>query len=210
MTSTAPMRRRRRRMDLDAILDAALALVDDTGRLTMTELAAALAVSPSSLYHHVGGRAELLGLVRGRLVAHFADPSVLHGDWSDQVRFWARAIRDAISAHPRLVPLLVAQNVTAAAELHSYNHIVRELQHAGFPSGELMLWVSVLDALAIGSALDLSAPEDVWNADSPDSPTLTAALARAPRGHARVDAAFDLGLTALIDGMKMHLARITN
>lgn len=208
MDSMAPVRRRRRRLDLDAILDAALALVDDTGRLTMTELAAALAVSPSSLYHHVGGRAEVLELVRGRLVAHFADPSPDPSDWSDRVLSWARAIRDAISAHPRLVPLLVAQHVTAPAELHGYNSIVRELHHAGFPAEELMLWISVFDALAIGSALDLSAPEDVWNADSLDTPALNAALRRAPRGRERVDAAFNLGLAALIDGMKTRLDRI--
>lgn len=80
------------------------------------------------------------------------------------------------------------------------------LRAAGFRSEELLLWVSVLDNFALGSALDLAAPDDVWRSDRPDTPELDHALAASSRGAVRADAAFDLGLRALLEGMANHLA----
>jgi hypothetical protein len=42
-------------------------------------------------------------------------------------------------------------------------------------------------------------------ASGSDTPTLAAALQTAPQGQARADAAFDLGLEALLDGMRSRL-----
>ena len=69
----------------------------------------------------------------------------------------------------------------------------------------VMLWVSVLDSCALGAPLDLAAPDEVWHADGGDAPALSAALRAAPQGGARADAAFELGLEALLAGMRTHL-----
>ncbi len=68
-----------------------------------------------------------------------------------------------------------------------------------------MLWVSVLDSYALGAALDLAAPDEVWRASGADTPALDAALRAAPLGRARADAAFELGLQALLAGMRSRL-----
>ena len=55
----------------DAILDAALDLLDEDGDagLTMRALAARLGVTPMSLYHHVTDRAGLLRALSDRLAS---------------------------------------------------------------------------------------------------------------------------------------------
>jgi hypothetical protein len=63
----------------------------------------------------------------------------------------------------------------------------------------------VLDSYALGSALDLAAPDEVWRVGDGDTPALDAALRAAPQGRARADAAFDLGLDALLTGMHARL-----
>jgi hypothetical protein len=68
-----------------------------------------------------------------------------------------------------------------------------------------MLWVSVLDSDALGAALDLAAPDEVWRAGGGGTPALEAALRAAPQGRARADAAFELGLEALLVGMRSRL-----
>jgi hypothetical protein len=118
-----------------------------------------------------------------------------------------RAYRDAFARHPRLIPLLTAQTVTAEGPVAAYEHVVRLLSAAGFPDRELLIWTSVIDNFVLGCALDLAAPEDVWQATGRDTPALDAAVAASITGVARANAAFDLGCEALLTGMQARLAR---
>src|SRR3954467_4803282 len=79
------VQRRRRLLDVETILDAALACIDERGRLTMADLAARLGGSASSIYHHVSGRPEIVELLRERLVDHLEIPPLDRSDWGDQV-----------------------------------------------------------------------------------------------------------------------------
>jgi Tetracyclin repressor-like, C-terminal domain len=103
------------------------------------------------------------------------------------------------------IPLLSEQTMTAGSVLLGYDRVADLLGLAGFPEGQVMLWVSVLDSYALGAALDLAAPDEVWRAGNGDTPALDAALRAAPQGRARADAAFELGLEALLAGMRDRL-----
>ena len=197
--------RRRRLLDVEAILDAALACIDERGRLTMADLAARLGASASSIYHHVSGRPEIVELLRERLVAHLEIPPLDRSDWGDQVASWMRSYRRALAEHPNLIPLLSEQTMTAGSVLVGYDRVAGLLGTTGFPEEQVMLWVSVLDSYALGAALDLAAPDEVWRASGGDTPALDAALRAAPQGRARADAAFELGLQALLAGMRSRL-----
>ncbi|MFC0534161.1 TetR/AcrR family transcriptional regulator [Phytohabitans kaempferiae] len=120
--ATAPSRRPGRprpgepALTRDAILAAALAIVDEQGldALSMRKLAARLQVDPMSIYHHVPNKAALVsGLVR----AVFAEMPALvdEGPWPERVREWARAYRDLALAHPHLV-LQIVTDAAAASE----------------------------------------------------------------------------------------------
>lgn len=208
-STTPDPRRRKRLLSVPAILDAALALVDEHGRLTMAELASRLGSSASSIYHHLPGRTAILEALRERL-AETIDAPDDDEDWAASLTHFLRDYRDAFAAHPALVPLLTGQTITSTAVLAGYEQVARLLHRAGFPDAEVVLWLSVVDNLTLGSALDLAAPDDVWRSAEElpgdgTTPTLDAALRAGPRGRERADAAFELGLTALVTGMRVHL-----
>jgi AcrR family transcriptional regulator len=197
--------RRKRLLDVESILDAALTCIDEHGRLTMADLAARLGASASSIYHHVRGRPEIIELIRERVVAGVEIPALDDTDWGEQVAAWMRSYRRSLAEHPKLVLLLTEQTMTAGAVLLGYDRVAALLGSAGFPAGQIMLWVSVLDSYALGAALDLAAPDEVWRTDG-QTPALRDALHAAPQGRARADAAFELGLEALLVGMRCRLA----
>ncbi|SCX44532.1 transcriptional regulator, TetR family [Klenkia marina] len=202
-------RRRKRLLSVEAILDAALALVDETGRLTMGELATRLGSSASSIYHHLPGRDAILEALRDRMgQAIGAIPA--DQPWDTGLALWVRRYRDAFAAHPNLIPMLTGQTITDPTVLASYEQVTGMLLRGGFGEDEVVLWLSVVDNFTLGSALDLAAPDDVWSPSAPaggESPTprMDAAVRAAPRGRERADAAFELGLTALVAGMRAHL-----
>jgi len=198
--------RRKRLLSIDAVLDASLASIDATGRLAMADLAERLGVSASSIYHHVSGRAAIIEALRERLVAVIEPPPMDGSDWGEQISRWMVGYRRALAEHPNLIPLLTAQTMTDGSGLLAYEQVAAVLRHAGVPIGEVVLWISVLDAYALGSALDLAAPDDVWRFDRDDLPVLAEAIGAAPVGRKRADAAFALGLEALVAGLRRRLS----
>jgi AcrR family transcriptional regulator len=200
------VQRRRRLLDVPAILDAALALVDERGGLTMSELAARLGTSASSVYHHLSGRAEIVELLRDRLAADVALPPLDGTDWGTQVAAWMRSYRRSLARHPNLIPLLIEQPMTSGAALRGYDRVAALLSDAGHPEDEVILWITVLDCFAVGAALELASPVDVWRSEDDSTPALDAAVRAGPRGGARTDAAFDLGLATIVAGMRARLA----
>ncbi|HST83449.1 MAG TPA: TetR/AcrR family transcriptional regulator C-terminal domain-containing protein [Kineosporiaceae bacterium] len=200
-----PRKRRRRLLSEEGILDAALALIDETGELTMSALAARLGSTASSIYHHISGRPAIIEALRDRITREI--PHVHEGEeWTSELGRMMRAYRDAFARHSRLIPLVTAQTLTAEGPAIAYEHIVRLLSAAGFPDRELLLWVSVIDNFVLGCAFDLAAPEDVWRREGKDTPALDAAVAASLTGAERADAAFDLGCEALLVGMRARLA----
>jgi AcrR family transcriptional regulator len=201
------VQRRKRLIDVDAILDASLACIDESGRLTMTDLAGRLGTSPSAVYKHLSGRGAIIEALRERVVVTgMLMPPLDGSDWTDQVSAWMHSYRNALARHPRLIPLLTETTMTSGSVLRGYDRVAALLRDAGVPPREVLLWISVLDSYALGAALDLDAPEAVWRDEDGDLPALGEALEAAPQGQQRADEAFDIGLAALLDGLRRRLA----
>ena len=200
------VQRRRRLLDVPAILDAALALADERGRITMGELAERLGVSASSVYHHVSGRTEIIERIRERLAAEIELPPMDGTDWGLQVAGWMHSYRRMLAQHPNLIPSLMEQPMTAAAALRGYDRVAALLTSVGFPDDEVIVWITLLDSYALGAALEMVAPVDVWDTSSGETPALEAAVRAGPQGAACVEAAFNLGLDVLVGGMRARLA----
>ena len=191
-------------LSADRIADAAIALVDDGRAFGVNALARELGVTPSSLYNHVEGKDAIVELMRGRLAVRAAI-SVPDGlVWDEVVAYVVRAQRAMFAEHPLVLPLLVGKPVTDVTVLGYYEALAEALLSAGFPDDEVLVIVAVLDAFALGSGLDLSAPPEVWQAE-PGS-ALGRLVAGGEPGQVRADRAFDLGVELLLASLRDRLA----
>ena len=95
--------RERRPLTRDAIVDAALTLLDRDGLagLSMRKLADELGVGAASLYWHVGDKEELLGLLLDRIVGETQLVEPDPGNWQEQVKEMGREVAPAAPAPPR-------------------------------------------------------------------------------------------------------------
>ncbi|HSX66457.1 TetR/AcrR family transcriptional regulator [Nocardioides sp.] len=203
MTETTQRRAGRPRkavLDRDRIGQAALELVDQTGDFTLPELARRLGVQPASLYHHVQGRAGVVELLRER-VSDAMDRATLaeEGPWDEALSGFFHSYRDAFAAHPRVVPLLTTATIRSPRVIESYDQMLRRLDEAGIPTRQAMSILTALENFVIGSALDLAAPDVMWEIPADmEAPALAAALAAQPSERKRADEVFEQGLSRLL------------
>lgn len=189
-------------LSLEAIVTAALALVDETGDFSFPKVARRLGVSQSALYHHIDNRQHIIELMRGRL---FGDRTPLRNEdlsWEDALRSLVRAYRDGFAAHPRLVPLLVTQTVQDLGVVGLYENIAVTLERAGLDRTQILPAIAATDYLALGAALDLTAPDAVWSPPEGGFPALHRAMEVSGSVEQRAEAAFTFGLEVLIAGVR--------
>ncbi|MFE1299401.1 TetR/AcrR family transcriptional regulator [Streptomyces sp. NPDC058731] len=191
-------------LDRERITTTALELVDEQGEFSVPQIARRLGVQTGSVYHHVDGRDGIVELLRER-VARSIDITTLDArPWDAALAGWARAYRAAFAAHPKAIPLLMTNPVRAPRVLQQYERAVTLLQSAGFPTAEVMPVLVALENVVLGSALDLAAPEAMWEiADASATPRLAEALDAA--GPHRADLAFDLALEAFLAHARRRL-----
>jgi len=82
----------------------------------------------------------------------------------------------------------------------AYDKVLGLLDEAGVPPGRAMAYITACESFVIGSALDLAAPEVMWEIPADvEAPRLAEALARQESPAHRADSAFELGLRALLN-----------
>lgn len=190
------------------IAKAALDAVDHDGEFTIQGIAKKLKVSPSSLYNHIGSKADVVELMRGavmrRMDLRSVDPSA--PDWAASLRAIALEYRNAYALNPRLLPLVTAYSVRDATTINMYNLMAETLQTAGIASERQLDIITVIDNFVLGSALDAGAPEDVWAPGEIAGAALNSALESGLGSPDRAMKSFDLGLGLLIDGLQREVA----
>ncbi|MFJ3666791.1 TetR/AcrR family transcriptional regulator [Streptomyces sp. NPDC090106] len=195
-------------LDRERITATALELVDERGDFSVPQIARRLGVQTGSVYHHVDGRDGIVELLRER-VAEAIDVTALDArPWDAALEAWARSYRAAFAAHPRAIPLLMTNPVRAPRVLEQYERAVTLLGEAGFPAPAVMPALVALENVVLGSALDLAAPEAMWEvADAAATPRLVEALEAA--GDHRADRAFDLALEGFLVHLRERLTAYT-
>ncbi|MFF0478671.1 TetR/AcrR family transcriptional regulator C-terminal domain-containing protein [Streptomyces sp. NPDC004284] len=193
-------RPRRPLLDRERITTTALEIVDELGEFSVPQIARRLGVQTASVYHHVDGRDGIVELLRERVAAAIDGATLALEPWDEAMAAWARSYRAAFAAHPRAIPLLTTSPVRAPKVLGQYEHAVGRLLDAGFALPDVMPVIIALENIVLGSALDMAAPEAMWElADETATPRLARALGAAPEG--RADQAFELALAG-------HLAHV--
>jgi len=170
------------RLDPDAVIEAALALADESGlqSVSLRRVAQRLDVTPMALYRHVGGKEGLLDAMAESMYAKLVLPSP-GPDWWESLADMARSTREVLLARPWAVPLF--GRPLAGTHGHALDDALRDaLLSAGFSAAEAG---ELHDQLA-GMVFALITPE----------------LAGKPNR-----AAFERGLELLHDGLKARLDR---
>jgi len=216
----------------DGIVAAALALVDAEGleALSTRRLAAELGVSGPSLYNHVATKDELIDavvdcVVAGVDVSAFGGLGLVLGagggsgaagmtesgaTWRDALASWARSYREVLAAHPNVVPALARGSGRRPAQLHIADAVFGGLVDAGWPRREATSIGALMRSLVIGSALGsfaASFPADA-SVYAGVYPHLDQAHLLAEHQREIDDRAFEVGLSAVLDGLEMRLAAL--
>lgn len=194
----------------DRIGAAALAILDasrDEGALTMRALGAALGVKAPSLYAHVTGIDDVIGLVHERINGTIDLSVADHPDPFEGLRRFARAYREAYARHRVATSAIVLRAINTDHALAVYEAAARCMDRAGVPADRIMPCLAMLDALVLGSAIEPFADGFVDPARSyrRDFPVLAAALARSRRRHLD-DEGFEIGLAAFLDAVRGQAA----
>jgi AcrR family transcriptional regulator len=197
----------------DRIVSAALTLADSEGleAVSTRRLAAELGVTGPSLYNHVGAKEELLDdmvdtVLAGVDTSMFDELSKSNPAWRPALEKWARTYREAIAAHPNIVPALAAGLGHRPNGLRIADAVFGGLVAAGWPRREAVSVGAVIRYFVLGSALGSFA--SAFPADaavySNNYPHLDGAHLLATRQQ-RVDKrAFDTGLKAVLDGLELQ------
>ena len=190
----------------EKICRAALELVDERGDFTLPRLARRLGVSPSSIYHHVQGRPEIINgmrsLISAGVLAQDGFPPG-EGGWREQVVRWARIYRAALALHAKAIPIFVGEAVTDEATLEIYERLAALLAAQGFDPRAVIIAVSVIDSYMLGSAMDAASPTPAWVMQPQAHPAFHEALHGGGLAVMRADTAFDAGIAALVANLEI-------
>lgn len=224
VSSTGPSRRPAGRplnrvLSQESITRAALTLIETRGYegLTMSSLARALKVAPSSLYNHVESKGDVLILVQDHVMTQVDVSGFETEPWEQAIRRFAWSYRDVFTRHTPLIPVIAVLPVSGAPQtLAVYEAVTRGFEKAGWPEPLIVPSIVALESFIFGSAFDATAPESIFESGqlAADYPRFTAAvsaqrvLAQKENADERqADVAFGLGLDSLILGL---LARVAN
>ncbi|WP_270044762.1 TetR/AcrR family transcriptional regulator [Solirubrobacter ginsenosidimutans] len=210
----------RRTLNPDAIVEAAMAVLDEGGvdSLNMRAVADRLGTGPSSLYAHFAGKDELLAAMIDRLAADLPTPEVGAGAWQEQLKEAIRGIRSGLAAHRDLARAALGTIPTGPNALRWINGLLGVLRDAGLPDHVISYAVDVLPLYATATAYEesLYTPKDnpetaeqyiadlrrYWQALPVDRFPHIVALAVPLTSEVEPDARFEFGLDALVRGIE--------
>ncbi|MET9579861.1 TetR/AcrR family transcriptional regulator C-terminal domain-containing protein [Streptomyces massasporeus] len=136
------------------LASAALAVIDRDGLagLSMRSVAKELGMSTMALYRYVDDREELEGLVVD-LVLETVDTEAPGpgGHWHERIEVLVRRLRDAMAAHPEIVPLTVAHRHRSLAGLRWSESVLGVLTEAGFDGAQRVVALRGLLGYVIGA-----------------------------------------------------------
>ncbi|HEX5993570.1 MAG TPA: TetR/AcrR family transcriptional regulator C-terminal domain-containing protein [Jiangellales bacterium] len=201
----------RRLLSREQIVAAAMELIDADGlaEFTTRKLAATLGVRGPSLYNYFATKGEIVDAVANQ-VTSAVDISMLgRVPWGEALRDWARSFRAALLDHPNIVPYLAQGPGRRPAALAMADAVFGALVDAGWPParatriGALMRYFvtgSALGSFALGFPADPELYADRY-------PHLGQAHLLTEHQHQVDDGAFELGLSALLDGLQLEYQR---
>jgi AcrR family transcriptional regulator len=155
-----PRRRGRNRPPLsrDAIVDAALAILDTDGvdALTIRRLGQELGTGSATLYWHIAGKDELCELVYDRIMGEIELPDPRPADWQAQLKDLARQAYRAMLSHNDAVRLSIGRPPAGPNTLRIVEWMLAVLRGAGIPDEAAAYFGNSLGRFLDASVLEAS------------------------------------------------------
>ncbi len=147
----------------EMIVDAAMAIVDESGISTMTTRAIAkrLGVGQASLYNHITSREELLDLLNARILAGVDLTPLDHPDWAEAVYGGTLAFLAALQQHPNMMRILATRPARTDPSLAYYERMHERLRGAGLSAQDSARFLFAIDDYCIGAALNTEVDVEV-------------------------------------------------
>jgi AcrR family transcriptional regulator len=201
------------RLSRDAVVTAALAIIDRDGidALTMRRVAGELDSSTMALYRHVRDKDQLLVLMLDRLAATVAVPRFA-SDPRTRLRQACRAMRDGLARYPWVVDVLAQGDLIAPAILWVIEAIVSGFIACGVSEAEAVdgyraIWQFTVGELITRRGIERTAAlgrppfvlQVLTDVDPEEFPTLAAVSGKWRPTRERDS--YEIGLAALIDGL---------
>ena len=139
-----------------AVVEAALASADAGGlkAITFRRLAAALGVTPMSLYRYVQSKEALLEALADRIFEEFEVPAGESADWREQLCELARSFRRLLVAHPAIAALHTAASPPLSRnQARVVEVVLRTLSRAGFSPREAALLEIELETFVLAHVM---------------------------------------------------------
>ena len=194
----------------ESILDTALVLIDRDGldALSMRRLAAELGVGTMTLYGYFADKQALLDALVDSVAAAAPLPP-LHGSWRERLATVMGELHEALTAHPALARLRVAQPIATPGAFRFTEASLAALRDAGFDAREAARHFRTLFVFTFGAAVfGGPAPDDrarvagALAALPPDEyPMVTGQLAELLEALDR-GTQFAAGLELILDGIE--------
>ena len=155
-------RRRREPISRDAIVAAAIGLLDREGlaALSMRRLAEELGTGAASLYWHVGSKDGLLDLVLDEVIGEGKVPDPDPDRWQEQLKQIARDQRAASHRHPWVVRVSVGRIPMGPNALRYSERILAILRAGGLPPHLAVQGYLLLIATINGFTIDETGVDD--------------------------------------------------
>jgi len=162
-TPERPSRRRRDPISRDAIVSAAIDLLDREGlaALSMRKLADELDAGAASLYWHVGSKDGLLDLVMDEIIGEGNVPDPDPERWQEQLKQVARDQRAASLRHPWIVRVSIGRIPMGPNALRYSERILAILRAGGLPPRLAVQGYLLLIATVNGFTIDETGVDDV-------------------------------------------------
>ncbi len=160
--------RRRPPLSREAIVDAALAILDADGvdALTIRRLGQELGTGAATLYWHIAGKDELCELVYDRIMGEIELPDPDPSRWQDQLKQLARRAYRAMLSHNDAVRLSIGRPPAGPNTLRIVEWMLALMRGAGIPDQPAAYFGNIL-----GRYLDASVLEDTMAVSAHDADT---------------------------------------
>jgi AcrR family transcriptional regulator len=159
--------RRRPPLSRDAIVDAALAILDADGvdALTIRRLSQELGTGSASLYWHIAGKDELCELVYDRIMGEIELPDPDPARWEVQLKELARQAYRAMLLHNDAVRLSIGRPPAGPNTLRIVEWMLGLMRGAGIPDQPAAYFGNVLGRFLDASVLEASMGVGAGDAD---------------------------------------------
>jgi len=129
---------RPRSLSTERLATAAIAVIDRDGLagLSMRTVAGELGLSTMALYRYVRDRDELELLVVEKVLRALDTTPPPDGTWQDRIKTMAARVREAMTAHPGVVPLTVRHRQRSMSTLRWSETVLGILTEAGFTGAD--------------------------------------------------------------------------